>query len=41
MFLKTYKTEFDDVITIFTDQNGKPLEIQDKVNLAMLINKYK
>ena len=27
--LKTYNTELDDVIT-FTDQNGRPLEIEDK-----------
>ena len=31
--------EFDDIIKIFTDQNGRPLEIEDKVNLTLLINK--
>ena len=39
VFLKTYNTEFDKIITTFTDQNGRPLEIEDKVNLTLLINK--
>ena len=39
--LKTYNTEFDKIIIIFTDQNGGLLEIEDKVSLALLINKYK
>ena len=39
VFLKTYNTEFDEIIITFTDQNGKPLEIEDKVNLTLLINK--
>ena len=34
MFLKTYNTEFDEIIIIFTDQNGRPLEIEDKVNFT-------
>ena len=39
MFLKTYNAEFDKIITTYTDQNGRPLEIEDKVNLTVLINK--
>ena len=39
VFLKSYNTEFDDIIITFTDQNGRPLEIEDKVNLTLLINK--
>ena len=39
-FLKTY-TEFDEIITTFTDQNGSPLETEDKVDLTLLINKQK
>ena len=39
MFLKTYDTEFDEIIIVFTDQNGRPLETEDKVNLILLINK--
>ena len=40
VFLKTYNTEFDETIITFTDQNVKPLEIEDKVNLTYLIIKY-
>ena len=39
VYLKTYNTEFNEFIIIFTDQNGRPLEIEYKVNLALLINK--
>ena len=39
MFLKSYDTEFDEIIITFTDKNGTSLEIQDKVNLTLLINK--
>ena len=38
VLLKTYNTKFDEVIIIFMDQNGRPLEIEDKVNLILLIN---
>ena len=31
VFLKTYNSEFDKIIITFTDQNGRPLEIEDKV----------
>ena len=41
VFLKSYETEFDEMIITFTDQNGRPLEVQDKVNLTLLINKKK
>ena len=40
VFLKTYNTEFDEIIT-FTDQNDRPLEIKEKFNLILLINKWK
>ena len=39
VFWKTYDTELDETIITFTDQNGRALEIEDKVNLIMLINK--
>ena len=39
VFLKTYNTEFDEIIITFTDQNGRPLEIEDAVNFSLLINK--
>ena len=41
VFLKTYNTEFDKIIITFTDQIGAPLEIEDKVNLTLLVNKKK
>ena len=34
-------TEFDEIIKTFTDQYGRPLKIEDKVNLTLLINKQK
>ena len=39
VFLKTYNSAFDKIIIKFTDQNGRPLEIEDKVNLIFLVNK--
>ena len=39
VFLKTYNIKFDEIIITFTDQNGTPLEVEDKVNLRLLINK--
>ena len=41
MFLKTYNTEFDGIIITFIDQNDRLLKIEDKVILALLINKHK
>ena len=41
VFLETYNTAFDEIITRFTDQNRRTLEIEDKVNLTYLISKYK
>ena len=34
IFLKPYNTEFDETIITFTDQNGRPIEI-DKLNLKL------
>ena len=41
VLLKTYNSEFDEIILTFTDYNGRTLEIEDKVNLTLLINKHK
>ena len=41
VFLKTYNTEFDEISIRFADQNGRPLEIEDKVNLAFYRTKNK
>ena len=38
VFLKTYNTEFDEIIITFTDQNDRTLEIEVKVNLTLLTN---
>ena len=37
IFLKTFNSEFQDIEVWFTDQNSKPLEIEDKTNLTMVI----
>ena len=40
VFLKTYNTAFDDTKIAFNDQNGRPLEIEDKVVWhCLLINR--
>ena len=39
VLLKTYDAEFDDITITFTKQNGRTLEIEDKTNLTLLINK--
>ena len=31
-------TDFDEIIIIFTDQNNRPLEIEAKVKLTLLID---
>ena len=41
VFLKTYNTEFDEIIIKLVDQSSRPLKIEDKVNLTLLIEKYK
>ena len=37
IFLKTFNSEYDKIIVWFTHQNSKPLEIDDKINLTMVI----
>ena len=39
VLLKTYNTEFDEILIRFMDQNDRPLEIE--VNLRLLVNKQK
>ena len=38
IFLKTFNSEFSNVEVWFTDQNSKPLEIEDKTNITLVIN---
>ena len=37
-FLKTFNSEFSYIELSFTDQNSKPLEIDDKINITVAIN---
>ena len=37
IFLKTFNSEFSYIKVWFTDQNSRPLEIVDKINLAFVI----
>ena len=37
IFLKTFNSEYDEVKVWFTEQNSKPLEIEDKIHLAMIV----
>ena len=39
VFLKINNTEVDEIIITFTDQISRLLEIEDKVDLRLLINK--
>ena len=41
VFLKTYNTEFGEIITTFTDQITRPSKTAEKVNLTLLITKQK
>ena len=38
---QSHNTEFEDITITFSDQNDRPLEIIDKVNLILLIKKQK
>ena len=37
ILLKTFNSEYDEIIVWFTDQNSQPLEIEDRINLTMVI----
>ena len=41
VFLKTYNIGFDKIIITLMDQNTRPVEKKDKVNVTLVINKYK
>ena len=41
IFLKTFNSEFQEIKIWFTDQTSKPLEVEDKINLTLLIKYYK
>ena len=37
IFLKTFNSEYDEIKVWFTDQNSKPLEMEDRINFTMVI----
>ena len=37
IFLKTFNSEYDEIIVWFTDQKSQPLEIEDRTNLTRVI----
>ena len=37
IFLKTFNSEYDEIIVWFTDQNSQTLEIEDRINLIMVV----
>ena len=36
-FLETFNSEYDEIEVWFTDQNSRPLEREDRINLTMVI----
>ena len=38
LFLKAFNSEFSYIEVQFTDQNFKPLEIEDKIKITLVIN---
>ena len=37
IFSKTFNSEYNEITVWFTDQNSKPLEIDDRINLTVVI----
>ena len=37
VFLKTFNSEFQEIKVWFTDQNIRPLEVEDKINLTLIV----
>ena len=37
IFLRTFNSKYDEIIVWFTDQNSKPLETENRINLTMVI----
>ena len=36
-FLKTFNSEYDEIIVWFTNQNSQPLEIEDRIDLTVVV----
>ena len=37
VFLKPFNSEFQEIKVWFTDQSSKPLEVEDKINLTLIV----
>ena len=37
IFLKTFNSEFQEIKIWFTDQTSKPLEVEDRINVTLII----
>ena len=37
IFLKTFNSEYDEIIVWFTDQNSHPLQTEDRINLTIVV----
>ena len=37
IFLKTFNSEFQEIKVWFTDQTSKPLEVEDRINVTLII----
>ena len=37
IFLKTFNSEYEEIIVWSTDQNSQPLEIENRINLTMMV----
>ena len=37
IFLKNFNSEYDEIVAWFTDQNSKPIEIENRISLTMVI----
>ena len=40
IFLKAFNSEFREIKIWFTDQTSKPLEVEDKINLTLIIKQF-
>ena len=37
IFLKTFNLEFQEIKVWFTEQNSKPLDVEEKINLTSIV----
>ena len=41
IILETSNSEFQEIKVWFTDQNSKPLEVEDNINLTLIVKQYR